>query len=195
MQAVATLDKDFQCLEFGPGTHRLLAAYSWLFHHQNVNDGWQVFEGEITGEGNGKHNQFRPGTAYIRPMFIVNYRNGTVCTSQVAELECWDLFENRQLVPNPRFRERQTGLVNTLRPAKLSPTTPPAPSKPPPSAQMPIFKPTSSTQSNRQSHCGAILISTWERFTPRRWNLAPTFIRSYYHGRHGNESNHSSERH
>ncbi|MCW7553648.1 phage tail protein I [Endozoicomonas gorgoniicola] len=102
---VATLDKDFNALTGGPGFNRYCCVVGRSI---TTADGWQVFEGEITGEGNANHNQFRPDTAYIRPMFIVNYNGGTG-TAQVAELECWDLFENRQLVPNPRFENGKQG--------------------------------------------------------------------------------------
>ncbi|MCW7552597.1 phage tail protein I [Endozoicomonas gorgoniicola] len=102
---VATLDKDFNALAGNPGAHRYCCVDGRSI---TTADGWQIFEGEITGEGNGSHNLFRHGTAYIRPMFIVNYNGGTG-TAQVAELECWDLFENRQLVPNPRFENGKQG--------------------------------------------------------------------------------------
>ncbi|UYM14254.1 phage tail protein I [Endozoicomonas euniceicola] len=102
---VATLDKDFNYLNSDPGWYRYCCTFGRSITSA---DGWQVFEGEITGEGDDNHNQFRPGTAYIRPMFFVNCWDGTG-TAQVAELECWDLFENRQLVPNPRFENGKQG--------------------------------------------------------------------------------------
>ena len=101
---VATLDKDFRTITGGAGSHRYCAISG---HDLHTEDGWQIFEGEITGEGDG-HNQFRPGTAYIRPMAIVNYRDGSG-TAQIAELECWDLFENQQLVPNAHFEQGKAG--------------------------------------------------------------------------------------
>lgn len=101
---VATLDKDFNNLTGGAGTHRYCAVNN---HPLTVASGWQVFEGEITGIGDA-HSQFRPGTAYLRPMFIVNY-NGGSGTALVAELECWDLFDNKQLIPNPHFKDGLTG--------------------------------------------------------------------------------------
>ncbi|WP_061509353.1 phage tail protein I [Endozoicomonas montiporae] len=100
---VATLDKAFRNISGGAGTYRYCAVSG----HELTVAGWQVFDGEITGTGDD-HHEFRPGTAYIRPMFIVNYRDGTG-TAQVAELECWDLFENKQLIPNPRFENGKQG--------------------------------------------------------------------------------------
>ncbi|WP_422452446.1 phage tail protein I [Endozoicomonas sp. ALC066] len=105
---VATLDAQFNNLTSGPGSHRYCAVSNRSI---TVSEGWQVFEGEITGEGDENHNQFRPGTAYIRPMFIVNYNAGTG-TAQVAELECWDLFDNKQLIPNPHFKDGLNGWSN-----------------------------------------------------------------------------------
>ena len=101
---VATLDKDFNNLTSGAGSHRYCCISG---QELTVEEGWLEFEGEITGTGDD-HDQFRPGTAYIRPMFIVNYRDGTG-TAQVAELECWDLFDNKQLIPNPRFENVKQG--------------------------------------------------------------------------------------
>ena len=101
---VATLDKDFNNLTSGAGSHR----YCCINRQElTVEEGWQEFEGEITGTGDD-HDQFRPGTVYIRPMFIVNYRDGAG-TAEVAELECWDLFDNKQLISNPRFENVKQG--------------------------------------------------------------------------------------
>ena len=102
---VTTLDKDFNNLASGSGVHRYCAVNGETI---TAEDGWQIFEGEITGKGDESRNQFRPGTAYIRPMFIVNHPDGTG-TAQVAELECWDLFDNKQLVPNPTFTHGKAG--------------------------------------------------------------------------------------
>lgn len=101
---VVTLDKNYKNLTGGAGTHRYCAVSGTRI---TTSDGWQMFEGEITGVGDG-HRQFRAGTAYIRPMFIVNYQKGAG-TAQVAELECWDLFDNKQLIPNPQFKDGKKG--------------------------------------------------------------------------------------
>lgn len=101
---VATLDANFDNLTGGAGPHRYCCVNT---QQLTTNDSWQVFEGEITGTGDN-HNQFRPGTKYVRPMFIVNASAGTG-TAQIAELELWDLFENRQLIANPRFQQGLQG--------------------------------------------------------------------------------------
>jgi hypothetical protein len=71
---VATYDKNGVLQSTAPGNHRYCAASGKPL---KVADGWQVFEGYITGEGNVTHNQFRPGTAYVKPMFVVDYAKGT----------------------------------------------------------------------------------------------------------------------
>lgn len=101
---VATLGANFENLTGGAGHHRYCCVSN---RRLTTTDGWQVFEGEITGIGNTR-NQFRPGTKYVRPMFIVNHVAGTG-TAQIAELELWDLFENRQLIANPRFQQGLQG--------------------------------------------------------------------------------------
>ena len=101
---VVTLDDQFKNINSGVGIHRYCAVPGQTITEA---DGWLVFEGEITGEGNS-HNQFRPGTAYIRPMFVLN-ANGGNGTTQVAELECWDLFENKQMISNPHFDNEKQG--------------------------------------------------------------------------------------
>lgn len=70
---VATYDKEGKLQTTAPGMHRYCAVAGKPL---KVADGWQVFEGYITGEGNASHNQFRPGTAYVKPMFVVDYQAG-----------------------------------------------------------------------------------------------------------------------
>ncbi|WP_330925240.1 phage tail protein I [Candidatus Sororendozoicomonas aggregata] len=101
---VVTLDKDFNNITGGSGLHRYCCVFGRTITSA---DGWQTFEGEITGTGD-VHSNFRAGTAYIRPMFILNYIRGTG-TAQVAEIECWDLFDNKQLAPNPHFTQGKAG--------------------------------------------------------------------------------------
>jgi hypothetical protein len=71
---VATYDNTGTLQTTSPGTHRWCATSGTQIA---VADGWHYFEGTITGEGNLNHNQFRTGTAYARPVFIVNYSGGT----------------------------------------------------------------------------------------------------------------------
>lgn len=70
---VATYDKNGNLQTTAPGAHRYCAVAGKPL---KVADGWQLFEGYITGEGNVSHNQFRPGTAYVKPMFVVDYQAG-----------------------------------------------------------------------------------------------------------------------
>lgn len=101
---VATLGSQFENLTGGAGTHRYCCVSGQLIRKA---DGWQVFEGEISGIGDTRAD-FRPGTVYVRPMFIVNYKGGSG-TAQVAEVEFWDLFDNKQLISNPHFTEGKKG--------------------------------------------------------------------------------------
>lgn len=85
---VVTLDKNFNNLTGGAGTHRYFAASNVPL---KTTDGWRTFEGTITGVGDSA-NQFRANTAYVRPMFIVN-NSGTTGVSEVDLLEFLDVTE------------------------------------------------------------------------------------------------------
>lgn len=89
---VATLNENFQAITGGAGSHRYCAAIGKSIV---VEDGWQEFSGIITGEGD-THNEFRPGTKFVRPMFIVNYSggNGTV---EVDFLNFEDITEIQEI--------------------------------------------------------------------------------------------------
>lgn len=95
---VATLDSKFRNLTGGAGTHRYCAVCADSLMPE---EGWKTYEGEISGTGDTS-SQFRPGTAYVRPMVLVNYRGGTG-VARVADIEMWDLFENRQLIDATGF--------------------------------------------------------------------------------------------
>jgi phage minor structural protein len=56
------------------GAHRYVATEG--SKKITVADGWQEFEGIITGEGDESFNQFIPNTRFAVPMFIVNYSGG-----------------------------------------------------------------------------------------------------------------------
>jgi phage minor structural protein len=86
---VATYDKNGNLQTTSPGTHRYCAVAGVKI---TVAEGWRYFEGIITGEGNTSHNQFRPGTAYVKPTFIVNY-NGGNGVAQVDLVEFKDITE------------------------------------------------------------------------------------------------------
>lgn len=100
---VATLGNQYQSIVGGAGSHRYCGGTAQTV---NSTDGWQVFEGIISGIGDD-HNSFRPGTVYVRPMFIVNYKGKG--TAHVAELSMWDMLENRQLVKNNDFSLGKAG--------------------------------------------------------------------------------------
>jgi hypothetical protein len=90
---VATFDKDGALQETAPGTHRYCAT-------DGVNvpsDGnWKVYEGIITGEGNDSHNQFRVGSVFAAPMFIVNYQQGGSYICEVDECSFEDVTESQR---------------------------------------------------------------------------------------------------
>jgi pyruvate/2-oxoglutarate dehydrogenase complex dihydrolipoamide acyltransferase (E2) component len=91
---VVTLDKDLNVLTAQPGSHR----YCCVAEQDIANvDGWQVFEGYITGAGNTSHNEFRVGTAYVRPMCIVNYSGGNG-TADIDELSFYEVTEQGDLI-------------------------------------------------------------------------------------------------
>lgn len=110
---VATLDENLVNLTGGSGSHRYLAAIGATI---TVEDGWQVFEGLITTEGDG-HNQFRPGTKYVRPMFIVNYDGGNG-TAQVDYINFEDVTEIQYLdevVNEIDIRTTENSIIQTVR--------------------------------------------------------------------------------
>lgn len=84
----APLDANYNDLFGGAGTFR----YATVGQPIKVADGWRDFEGVITGEGDDNF-QFRPGTAYARLMFIVNYGAGTSGEALVDFIEVEDVTE------------------------------------------------------------------------------------------------------
>lgn len=70
---VVTLDSNGNVQTGGAGTHRYCAASGVYV----PDDGqWHEYTGEISGEGD-LHTNFRAGTAFVKPMFIVNYTGST----------------------------------------------------------------------------------------------------------------------
>lgn len=89
---VQTLDGNFVNLTGGSGTHRYFCASGQVLQ---VSQGWREFEGTITGEGDATA-QFRPGTVYVRPMFIMNYQSSDPydgAESEIAELYFEDITD------------------------------------------------------------------------------------------------------
>lgn len=79
---VATYDSNGVLQTSAPGAHRYAATANRII---KSSDGWVEVQGEITGEGNETHNQFRPGTKSVRPMALLNYKSpGAV--SQISYL-------------------------------------------------------------------------------------------------------------
>jgi len=85
---VATYDKNGNLQTTAPGNHRYCAVAGKPL---KVADGWQLYEGYITGEGNATHNQFRPGTAYVKPMFVVDYQAGVGGTNVIDLVDFEDV--------------------------------------------------------------------------------------------------------
>ncbi|WP_249552763.1 phage tail protein [Shewanella sp. 8A] len=91
---VVTLDKNLNFIYSEPGTHRYCCAIGVNISEA---DGWHVLEGYITGAGNDSFNQFRVGTAYIRPMLIVNYANGNGI-ADIDELSFYEVTDKGDLI-------------------------------------------------------------------------------------------------
>jgi hypothetical protein len=81
---VVTLDNNFANITGGAGWNRYFTAGAVLIQES---DGWQTFRGTITGVGD-LHQNFRAGTAYVRPVFIVNYQGGDgICQVDFADFK------------------------------------------------------------------------------------------------------------
>ncbi|EOE4732098.1 fibronectin type III domain-containing protein [Vibrio parahaemolyticus] len=90
---VVTLDRNYNNLSGGAGTHRYFCAEAQTL---TVAGGWRTFEGYIQGIGDARNN-FRAGTAYVRPMFIVNYSKGNG-VAEVDEIRFYEVTERGDLV-------------------------------------------------------------------------------------------------
>lgn len=111
---VATLDNKLQPITTGIGTHRYCATGGTKITEA---DGWQTFTGLITGEGDDSHNVFRPGTKYVRPMFIVNYSGGDGI-AEVDLLDFEDVTEIQELVQTVQevsLRTTESSIISTVR--------------------------------------------------------------------------------
>lgn len=85
---VTTLDGNYQPITGGAGTHRYCAVVG---NTVTVANGLVTYTGTITGEG-VNHNEFRPGTVYVRPMLIVNYPSGNG-TAEIVDFEIRDITD------------------------------------------------------------------------------------------------------
>ena len=112
---VATIDGDYNAITGGAGSHRYCAASGVLV---TAAQGRQIFEGIITGEG-ALHNQFRPGTVYVRPMLIVNYLNGNG-TAEIESLEIRDITDVAAVEDTARaYTDTKTGEIRAERTIKV----------------------------------------------------------------------------
>lgn len=69
---VETFDENMEPLRSGPGTHRYGGAVNvrlGAFSH------WVKLEGTMTGEGDERYDQFRPGTRFVRVIALLNYES------------------------------------------------------------------------------------------------------------------------
>lgn len=110
---VVTLDKAFQNIIGGAGTHRYFCASAMDI---NSTMGWQTFEGTITGTGD-LVDQFRVGTAYVRPMFLVNYQagDGTVEVDFVKFEDVTDIDAIQTTLNDVSFRTTEDSILATVR--------------------------------------------------------------------------------
>ncbi len=67
---VITYDLNGKEIRGGPGTYRYAAASKYPLYST---PSWRTLSGSIAGEGNESHNQFRPGTRFIRVIALLNY--------------------------------------------------------------------------------------------------------------------------
>lgn len=97
---VATLDENYNPITGGAGTHRYFCISGATI---TVADGWMTYTGTITGTGDNG-TEFREGTKYVRPMFIVNYSDGdgTVVVDEITFIDVesknsaqgWETLDN-----------------------------------------------------------------------------------------------------
>ncbi len=110
---VATLDGNYKNITGGAGNHRYFAANGV---NLKVTDGWQTFTGLITGTGD-VHPNFRPGTVYVRPMFIANYEGDASGVVQVDMLTFEDVtteVNSKNYVVETANRLSTKGLMSTV---------------------------------------------------------------------------------
>jgi hypothetical protein len=89
---VSTYDADGNELRSGPGTFRY-AGGSGKFRSD---DGWSHMSGTITGEGDEKHGQFRPGTRFVKLVVVANYQSKDKPVLLIRDVRFTELIE---LVP------------------------------------------------------------------------------------------------
>lgn len=68
-------DEKKERLTSKPGPNRYAAANNYYLVPAR---GWATVSGVISGQGNENHNQFHPGTRFVRVVALLNYRNETM---------------------------------------------------------------------------------------------------------------------
>jgi hypothetical protein len=86
---VETFDENGKPLTSGPGPHRFAGASNLRV---SSDDGWTNISGIITNEGDESHNQFRPGTKFVRVVLMVNYKADESVISEVRDLRFSELI-------------------------------------------------------------------------------------------------------
>lgn len=81
---LATLDQRGDMLTSGPGTYRYAASQGTDINSEN---GWVLLEGIISGEGDDNHNQFRPGTASVRKVVVVNLGGDYTVQTEIRDIK------------------------------------------------------------------------------------------------------------
>jgi phage minor structural protein len=109
---VVTLDENFVNITGGAGAHRYCAVTGTSI---NAEDGWQTFTGLIKGVGD-LHDNFRPGTRYVRPMFIVNYANndGEVEVDFLNFEDVTEIVNIESRVSEVEFLTTQDSIIQTV---------------------------------------------------------------------------------
>lgn len=72
---VMTYDEKKERLTAKPGPNRYAAANNYYLVPAR---GWATLSGSIGGEGNENHNQFPPGTRFVRVVALLNHKSETM---------------------------------------------------------------------------------------------------------------------
>lgn len=109
---VVTLDENLQNISGGAGLHRYFSAQA---EEIVVEDNWQTFTGLITGIGDDK-DQFRDGTVFVRPMFIVNHNegDGTVEVREIVFEDVTEIQNLEQRVSSVELLVEEDSIVSTV---------------------------------------------------------------------------------
>ena len=88
LSGLATYDAEGTLQTTPPGAHR----YGVAVNADLPADGtWVKFSGVFEGVGNETHNQFRAGTKYVAPIFILNAQDGPATRTEIRNLRFEEL--------------------------------------------------------------------------------------------------------